>query len=135
MNRSQILMINQNQIEARFLVAQLGSRNIDVLLANNTRQAFSQIMRELPDAILMASIGKEGFSFCHMIRQYIELPIIVICDNHQNNEELEYLEAGADDYLVKPFSLDVLSLKLKASIRRCGSCNLPASRQKETNMV
>jgi DNA-binding response OmpR family regulator len=134
MGRFRILMIDQNSTESRFLIEKLESREFGISLVRDTTEAFNQLIHELPDVILLTTTGKESLPFCRLVRKYSDLPLVIFCDSHQNNVELDYLEAGADDYFIKPFSLDVLALKLKALIRRSNTSALSITRLREPNM-
>lgn len=118
MVQSRILIIDSNQIDARFIGSHLKSNSFDITLTSNTKDALNLVIRELPDLIILNSKGDEGMNFCRKIRQFTEIPIVVLSENPQKHEELNCLESGADDFIIKPFSVEILTLKIKAVIRR-----------------
>lgn len=60
----------------------------------------------------------DGFHFCRQMRKKSKLPIIIMSTRSSDMDQVLMMELGADDYLVKPFSIDVLLAKIKSSIRR-----------------
>jgi DNA-binding response OmpR family regulator len=113
-----IVLIDSNPDESQFIAFQLTSLDYVVVPASSLKTGFICLMREIPDLILMESARDESLDFCQMIRQSSDLPIVVLGENHQKKEELKFLESGADDYILKPFSMEVLSLKIRAILRR-----------------
>jgi DNA-binding response OmpR family regulator len=64
--------------------------------------------------------GADGFEVCKNIRTVSDVPIIMVTARDNPNDIVAGLEAGADDYLTKPFDQDVLSARIKALLRRAG---------------
>jgi DNA-binding response OmpR family regulator len=135
MGQSRILIIDNNQIEAQFVGSHLKSQGFDITLAANVKDAFSLIVRELPDLILLDSKGEDGVNFCSKIRQFTEIPIIILSENNHKYEELKCLESGADDFLTKPLSVEILALKVKAVMRRRKTGTLTNSCQDELQIT
>lgn len=90
-----------------------------VMTAQNTFQA-KQKLSKIPDLILLDVFMPEvdGISFCKEIRDSINCPIIFLSAQTDENSRIEGLVAGGDDYLLKPFSLKELGLRVDAHIRR-----------------
>lgn len=87
----------------------------------DAEQAIQRIGRRRPD-VLVADVGLPGMSgidLCGRLRALdIDLPILILSARDQVTDRIAGLAAGADDYLVKPFDLDELSLRLRALLRR-----------------
>lgn len=117
MFQSRVLIIDSNRINADFIADGLKNVHFQVRLAANNHEALGLMARELPDLILINS-GAEGLALCRQIRELCEIPIVMISESNNKSEELQALNAGADDFLTIPFSLDILSSRVKAIIRR-----------------
>lgn len=84
---------------------------------NDIEQEFNHIS---PDLVLL-DINLpyfDGFYFCRLFRKKSNIPIMIISARSSDVEQVMGIELGADDYLIKPFSIDVLVAKVKALIRR-----------------
>ena len=129
MGQFRILLIEENPIEAKFISSHLRQREYMVVETENTHEAISLLIDELPDLILLDSSRGEVTEFCRLIKQVSHIPIIIICENPRKFDELKYLESGADDFIIKPFSVEILSLRVKAVIKRRKAANQSASYQ------
>ncbi len=93
--------------------------NVDAVA--DAEQAIQRIGRRRPD-VLVADVGLPGMSgidLCGRLRALdIDLPILILSARDQVTDRIAGLAAGADDYLVKPFDLDELTLRLRALLRR-----------------
>lgn len=76
-----------------------------------------------PDLVLLDLMlpGKDGIKICQEIRQFSEVPIIMVTAKVEEQDRLEGLELGADDYICKPFSPREVVARVKAVLRRSGS--------------
>lgn len=118
MGQSRILLIEDNQIDAEFIGSHLRLKDFSICVAEDVKGAFTLLIHELPDLILLDSSNGEGVDFCRLVRGFSDLPIIILSENPQKLEELKCLESGADDFVVKPFSVEILVLKVRAVMRR-----------------
>jgi two-component system KDP operon response regulator KdpE len=94
--------------EGRVLEAATGAEGVDVAAAE--RPALIVLDLGLPD---MA-----GVEVCREIRKWSSVPIIVLSARHSDQEKVALLDAGADDYVTKPFSTDELRARVRAQLRR-----------------
>lgn len=94
------------------------------------RQALEQIQRQLPDLIVLDLMlpGLDGISLCRAVREYSQVPVIMVTAKVEEIDRLLGLEIGADDYLCKPFSPRELMARIKVILRR--SKNLDDSTNK-----
>ncbi len=89
--------------------ADTGERALDAFAANNADVVLIDIM--LP--------GIDGFEVCRSIRRHSDVPIIMVTARDDTHDVVAGLEAGADDYLTKPFAPKELSARIRALLRRC----------------
>src|SRR5450759_268542 len=91
-----------------------------VLRASDGRQALERIEQHNPDLVLLDVMmpRMSGFAVCHRVRACSTVPIIIITARGQEQDKIRGLDLGADDYLVKPFSLGELRARVRAVLRR-----------------
>ena len=98
---------------------------IRVLEAATGREGMDVIAADTPDVIIL-DLGlpdMSGLQMCREIRQWMTAPIIVLSARHADTEKVALLDAGADDYLTKPFSTIELMARLRARLRRSSAPN------------
>lgn len=90
-----------------------------VLIAYNGDEALSKLTQK-PDLILLDVMmpGKSGFEICHQIRSSVDCPIIFLTAKVDDEDIIRGLDLGADDYLLKPFTLKELRARVAAHLRR-----------------
>lgn len=94
--------------------------NYEVLQIHNFKEAEREIEEAKADLILL-DINLpylDGFYLCRMIRKQSSVPVIIVSARNSDMEQIMGLELGADDYLVKPFHMELLMTKIKAALRR-----------------
>jgi DNA-binding response OmpR family regulator len=101
-------------------LAQLG---FEVAEAASIQQARAAVWEQLPDVVLLDVLLPDGsgYDLCVELRRVTSAPIIYVTALGQDNAVVRGLAAGGDDYLTKPFSLDVLTARINAQLRRSGS--------------
>src|SRR6266511_727554 len=129
MNGQKILIINDdaNLLQSASLIfTQAGAQ---IITARDELEAMSKLFTHRPNLIILdARIpGINGFEVCQRIRQVSDIPLIMLTALNHEEEMLQGLEAGADDYLSKPFNAEVLLARAKTVLRRSGSGNPPSS--------
>ena len=95
----------------------------EVVLAGDGAEALSVTTDEEPDAIVLDVMMPhvDGLTACRRLRDHgIRTPILMLTARHEVSDRVAGLDAGADDYLVKPFDLDELLARLRALLRRTG---------------
>ena len=115
--QSRILIIDSNRINAEFIAEGLKNVHFQVIVAANNHEALGIMAKELPDLILLSS-GIEGQAICRQVRELCDIPIVIMSESNNKSEELQSLNAGADDFITIPFSMDILASRIKAIIRR-----------------
>lgn len=101
----------------------LEREKLDVRLASSAAQAMDLLDKRLPDLLILDIImpGTDGITVCKQLRadpRYIALPILFLTAKGSTDDIVDGLDAGADDYVVKPFELAELRARVHALIRR-----------------
>jgi len=101
-------------------VEQAGHR---ALIADDAEDAYSKVQQRLPDLILLDWMlpGASGLEFLRRLKSNVRtqsIPIIMLTARAEEQDKLQGLETGADDYIVKPFSTRELNARIKAVLRR-----------------
>ena len=124
MNTATILVVDDEPQLRRAMKATLTDLGYSVIEAKTGEEALEVLRREASDLILldlnMPGIG--GLETCRAIRENSDTPIIVLSVRNTERDKVEALDAGADDYVTKPFGIQELLARIRAAIRR-----MPAS--------
>jgi DNA-binding response OmpR family regulator len=120
--RQKILAVDDETKITEVLESFLGSKGYSVLSAGNPELAFEIFEREKIDLILLDLMlpGMTGEEFCAAIRRKSRVPIIMLTAKIGEDDMLNGLSIGADDYITKPFSLKTLLARIEAVLRRSG---------------
>jgi two-component system KDP operon response regulator KdpE len=120
-NRTILLIDDEPQIR-RVLRASLSSQSANVLEAQNGEEAVDLLRTKTVDLVLLDlnMPGMGGLETCRAIRSGWDVPIIVVSVKDSDRDKVEALDAGADDYVSKPFSFDELMARIRAALRRTG---------------
>ena len=117
---ARILVVDDEQAVLNLLVYNLSRAHYEVLTANNGRQALELARQAEPDLILLDLMLPEidGLDVCRQLRRTSQVPVIVITARGEEVDRVVGLELGADDYVVKPFSVRELVARVRAVLRR-----------------
>jgi two-component system KDP operon response regulator KdpE len=98
-------------------------RGNEVVTALNGETALDVLQRQSVDLILLdlSLPGMDGHEVIGRVRAWSEVPIVVLSVREQQSEKVRALEAGADDYVAKPFGVEELLARMKAVLRRAGA--------------
>lgn len=115
-----ILVVDDEPRYLRLLEANLLSDGYEVLTAPDGLQAVETFSSNPMDLILMDVMmpNLDGFAACQRIRQFSNVPIIMLTAKGEEQDRVRGLDLGADDYLVKPFSATELLARVRAVLRR-----------------
>jgi len=115
-----ILVVDDEQAVLDLLVYNLSRAHYEVLTANNGRQALELAHQAAPDLILLDLMLPEidGLDVCRQLRRTSQVPVIVITARGEEVDRVVGLELGADDYVIKPFSVRELMARVRAVLRR-----------------
>lgn len=118
-----VLVVDDEGPIRRALEINLAARGFDVLLAATGEEALRLAASGHPDLVLV-DLGLPGISGLEVIeglRGWSDVPIIVVSARDAEADKVRALDAGADDYVSKPFGMDELLARLRAALRRAGS--------------
>lgn len=120
-NRSILIVDDEPQIR-RVLKTSLGSQGAKVLAVETGELALELLRHETVDVVLLDlnMPGMGGLETCRAIRAAWNMPIIVLSVRDSGSDKVDALDAGADDYVTKPFSFDELMARIRAALRRTG---------------
>jgi len=117
---ARVLVVDDEPQIRRVMRATLVGRGYMVSTARNGEEALDKIREERYDLVLldinMPGIG--GMETCRTIRSQSDIPIVILSIRNTEKEKVEALDAGADDYVTKPFSMPELLARIRAALRR-----------------
>ncbi|HEY4690400.1 MAG TPA: response regulator transcription factor [Anaerolineae bacterium] len=115
-----VLVIDDDPRILRFLQLNLEADGYTVLGASTGRAGLEALLTHRPDAIILDLIlpDIDGLELCERIREFSDIPIIVLTARKREEDMVQGLDLGADDYIVKPFSQATLLARLRAVLRR-----------------
>ena len=120
MHRPRVLIVDDDLAIIKFLRANLKAEDYETLIAMDGAEALQTIERELPDFVILdIMLPKiDGFEVCHQLREWSQLPIIMLSARGDEEDKVKCLNLGADDYVTKPFGVGELIARVKAVFRR-----------------
>ena len=117
---TRILVVDDEPRYLRLLEANLLTEGYEVVAVADGNEALETFSASPTDLILLDIMlpGMDGFSVCQRIRQFSTVPIIMLTAKGEEQDRVRGLDVGADDYLVKPFSVTELLARVRAVLRR-----------------
>ncbi len=121
--RYKILAVDDEQRMVRFIQLNLEQDGFEVVTAYNGKEALEQVRTQLPDLILLDIMMPDinGFDVLKKIREVNNVPVIMLTAKGEEDDRIQGLELGADDYITKPFSPRELVSRIRAVLRRTKS--------------
>jgi DNA-binding response OmpR family regulator len=115
-----ILIVDDEPLYLRLLMVNLESEGYEITTAINGEEALELVSQQIPDLIIMDVMMPklDGISTCVRIRQFSNVPIILLTALGEEQDRVNGLNIGADDYVVKPFSATELVARVRAVLRR-----------------
>jgi two-component system KDP operon response regulator KdpE len=124
MNNTATLIVIEDEAQIRrFLRATLTSEGYQVIEAETGKQGLIEAATRKPDLIIL-DLGlpdMDGIEVIKKLRTWSSVPIIILSARSQENDKISSLDAGADDYLVKPFSVGELLARIRVALRHVSS--------------
>lgn len=117
--KEKVLVIEDEQNISNFISAVLGANGYDVLVARSGAMADTMISSHCPDIILL-DLGlpdMDGMTILRKVRSWSKVPIVVVSARGHEQDKVIALDAGADDYLTKPFGTGELLARIRAAVR------------------
>ncbi|MEV6759635.1 response regulator [Streptomyces sp. NPDC051105] len=117
---TRVLVVDDEPQIVRALVINLKARKYEVDAAPDGRTALELAASRHPDVVVL-DLGlpdMDGVEVIRGLRGWTRVPILVLSARHSSDEKVDALDAGADDYVTKPFGMDELLARLRAAVRR-----------------
>ena len=128
MNAAKILVVDDEPQIRRVLRSTLSAQGYVINEAKSGEEALEWVRKEQPDLILLDvnMPGMGGIEACREIRRGADAPIIMLTVRNAERDKVAALDAGADDYVVKPFGIEELLARIRAALRRYAPCDAMA---------
>ena len=120
MNNTTLLLVDDEPQIRRVLQTTLCEAGYVVIVAKNGQEGIDTVVREHPDLVLLDINlpDMSGFDACRLIRVSFAGPILMVTVRNSVRDKIDALDAGADDYIVKPFAMAELLAHVRAALRR-----------------
>ena len=115
-----ILVVDDEPQITRVLRTSLSTHGYDIRVANNGETALEICKDWIPDLVItdLMMPQMDGVELCRQLRAKSQVPVIVLSVKGEERTKVQALDAGADDYVTKPFSMDELLARIRANLRR-----------------
>ena len=117
-----VLIVEDEQSISSFISMILTANGYDTIIVNTGEEALTMISSHCPDLVIL-DLGlpdMDGMQILKAVRQWSKVPIVVVSARSHERDKVAALDAGADDYLPKPFAPDELICRVRAMLRRGG---------------
>jgi two-component system, OmpR family, KDP operon response regulator KdpE len=127
---TRVLVVDDEPQILRALETNLRGAGYDVITAGTAEEARSAAALQKPDAVILDLVLPDGSgtAVCRDVRRWSSVPVIVLSVVGDQQEKVAALDAGADDYVTKPFGMDELLARLRAALRRTTPAGQPLVR-------
>jgi two-component system KDP operon response regulator KdpE len=115
-----VLVVDDENAIRRYLRAALSAQGFAIFEAANGQEAINAVVSNHPDLIIL-DLGLpdfDGIEVTRRLREWSQTPIIILSVREAENDKIAALDAGADDYLTKPFSTGELMARMRVALRR-----------------
>lgn len=118
--KPKILLVDDDPQLIKLVNSNLKSVGYKVLLAMDAPSAIDIIDREMPDMVILDIMlpGIDGYGLCQRIREFTDIPIVMLTAKVEDADKVKGLKLGADDYITKPFNVEELLARIEAVLRR-----------------
>ena len=117
-----VLVVDDDPAMRRTLSINLRARDYEVETAGDGRSALQIVDERMPDVVLL-DLGLpdlDGIAVLTQLRSFTQVPVIVVSARTESDDKVEALDLGADDFITKPFSIEELLARVRATSRRAG---------------
>ena len=117
--KDRVLIVEDDKSIRNFLKTVLEANNFDVITAVNGADAYSMVTSQCPDLVIL-DLGlpdMDGMKILKGIREWSAMPILVVSARSHERDKVKALDAGADDYITKPFGTSELLARVRTAIR------------------
>ena len=119
-DRPHILVVDDEPQITRVLRTSLSAQGYDIRVANSGEMAL-EIMKDWQPSLIITDLSMpsiDGVQLCRTVRAISQVPIVVLSVRDKEQQKVEALDAGADDYVTKPFGMNELLARVRANLRR-----------------
>lgn len=119
-NNLRILVVDDERAIRRFLNVTLSANHYQIYEAENGKTALESVLVHRPDLVIL-DLGlpdMDGVDVVHALREWSQIPILILSVRDQESQKIAALDAGADDYLTKPFGIGELMARMRVAMRR-----------------
>jgi two-component system, OmpR family, KDP operon response regulator KdpE len=129
MDQRKILIVDDEPGLRDLVRINLEHEGFAVVQAENGRLGLEAVHEELPDLVILDVMMPEmdGWETCEKLREFSQVPVLMLTARVQSQDIVTGLNSGADDYLLKPFNMDELMARVRALLRRVPSPNRPVA--------
>ena len=123
MSEARVLVVDDEPQILRALETTLRGAGYEVETAPDGETALTRAAARPPEAVILDLVlpDRSGIEVCRELRTWLEAPVIVLSAVGEERDKVEALDAGADDYVTKPFGIDELLARLRAALRRAAA--------------
>lgn len=116
---AKVFIVEDERRIARFLQMELEHEGFQTAIETNGRRAYERILEEKFDLILLDLMlpDMDGLDICRNVRKLLDIPIIMLTAKDEVEEKVEGLDIGANDYITKPFAIEELLARVRATLR------------------
>jgi two-component system KDP operon response regulator KdpE len=122
MDKKSILIVDDDPAILRLLSTNLKARGYEIFTATNGEESLDAVQKDFIDLIILDLMMPkiDGVEVCRRVREWSDVPIIILSARGDENDKVKCLELGADDYLTKPFGIAELMARIKTAFRHRG---------------
>ena len=126
MEKKRILVVDDDTAILRLLSTNLKARGYEVITATDGEEALEAVQKDYIDLIILDIMMPkvDGVQVCRHIREWSDIPIIILSARGDENDKVKCLELGADDYLTKPFGIAELMARINTAFRHRGDASV-----------
>ncbi|MDO4261003.1 MAG: response regulator transcription factor [Eubacteriales bacterium] len=124
--KDRVLVVEDDKSIRNFFKTVLEANNYDVIMAVTGAEAYSMVTSQCPDVVIL-DLGlpdMDGMKILKSVREWSSMPILVVSARTHERDKVEALDAGADDYITKPFGTSELLARLRTAIRHARAAYL-----------
>jgi two-component system, OmpR family, KDP operon response regulator KdpE len=126
MSTKTIMVVDDDPLMQRLIGANLKASGYKVLIASDGKMALSLMEEKMPDLVLLDIMmpGIDGKEICRRIREWSQVPIIMITAKTAMSDKVALLDMGANDYITKPFGVEELLARIRVVFRHTTESNV-----------
>ena len=129
-----ILVVDDEALLVKGIRFNLQNEGYEVITGSDGLEAVQAVQSQRPDLVVLDVMmpNMDGLSACAKIREFSDVPIIMLTARSEDADKIRALDAGADDYLTKPFSVEELLARIRTTLRRLSYAQIGAGSSEGT---